>query len=92
MEPRELEIGDVLQIDPDHDEVFGGKFMVVTEPKEWGAQGYVDSLPLKSGETGVCVTVRGTAYYRCKFENMEYVGKVAWLKERGYEEKDVDGN
>jgi hypothetical protein len=70
MEPSKLEKGDIVQIDPDHDDVFGGCLMVVTEPKSWGAQGYV-SIPGKDG---------GSAYYRCPFEAMEPTGgKVEWL-------------
>lgn len=65
---RELKVGDVVQIDPEHDSDFGGCFMQVTEPKPWGAQGAV-SVPGKDG----------LAYYRCKFEDMEYVGKATWI-------------
>lgn len=72
MEPRKLEVGDVVQIDPLHDDVFGACFMQVTEPKSWGAQGFVLVLP---GEN----KPKGQAFYRCKFENMEYVGKAAWV-------------
>jgi len=61
------EAGSVYQIDPEYDKIFGGCFMTVTEPKSWGAQGYV-SIP---GEDGL-------AYYRCKFENMKYIGKSEW--------------
>lgn len=70
MKKMELSIGDVVQINPKHDEVFGGAFMIVSEPKEWGAQGYCHGL--KPGSV---------AYYRCKFEDMEYVGKAAWETE-----------
>lgn len=61
------EIGDVVQISPEHDARFGGCFMVVTEPKSWGAQGYV-SIP---GESGV-------AYYRCPTEHFVVIGKAEW--------------
>ena len=64
---QELKIGDVVQIDPEHDDVFGGSFMTVSEPKEWGAQGYVH--PLEKGKV---------AYYRCSFEHMELIGKSVW--------------
>jgi len=62
------EVGDVLQIDPSSDEVFGACFLVVTEPKPWGAQGYV-TIPGNEGE----------AYYRVKFENAHRVGKAEWM-------------
>jgi hypothetical protein len=79
MEKKELKIGDLVQIDPDHDPIFGGHFMVVTEPKEWGAQGYCPTFPIKDGSPMV-VTYKGMAYYRCRFENMELVGKAEWIK------------
>ena len=60
-------VGDIIQIDPAQDETFGGCFMVVTEPKSWGAQGYF-SAP---GEDGL-------AYYRCPFERGVRVGKAEW--------------
>lgn len=63
-----LEKGDVVQIDPAHDERFGGCFMVVTEPKSFGAQGYV-SAP---GE-------KGLAYYRCNWEAMHKIGRAEWV-------------
>ena len=63
----DLKHGDIVQIDPQHDEVFGGCFMQVTEPKDWGAQGFV-KIPGK-----------GFAYYRCNYENMELVGKAKWV-------------
>lgn len=68
MEKSKLNIGDVVQIDPEHNPVFGGHFMVVTEPKSWGAQGYI-----------TIVDNKGLTYYRCKFEDMEYVGKAIWV-------------
>ena len=67
MKKRELKIGDVVQIDPAHDECFGGAFMMVTEPRAWGAQGFVHYLN------------QGRAYYRVPFENMEFVGHATWV-------------
>lgn len=64
----DLQVGDVVQIKPDSRETFGGCFMVVTEPKEWGAQGYVN-VPDNVG----------LAYYRCSSENMARIGKAEWL-------------
>jgi len=63
--------GHIYQINPEHDEMFGGCLMIVTEVMKWGAQGYFH-IPGKDG---------GFAYYRCKFENMELVGRAAWLFE-----------
>ncbi len=74
MQPRELKIGEIVQIDPAHTDsrdgqCFGACLMVVTEPKPWGAQGYVQN----AGQTG-------QAYYRCKWEHMEPTGGMAvWM-------------
>lgn len=76
MDKRELKVGDVVQIAPESDKIFGGHFMVVTEPKPWGAQGYCEAFPYE-GKDGRCP--RGLAYYRCKFENMEYIGHTEWI-------------
>lgn len=73
MKPTELEAGDVVQLSPDaRNPLFGGCFMTVTEPKEWGAQGYVQALG-ENGQPG------GQAYYRARFEEMEYVGRAEWV-------------
>lgn len=63
-----LEEGDVVQIDPKYDDRFGGCFMTVTDVRAWGAVGYF-GIP---GEKGV-------AYYRCKWEGMEKVGRAQWM-------------
>lgn len=73
MESRELDIGDVCQIRPDYEQ-FGGMLLVVTEPKKWGAQGY-----LMSCHHFDAVKFRGIAYLRVKWEEMEYVGKLEWI-------------
>ena len=69
MQNKTLEHGDVIQIDPEHDSRFGGCLMMVTEPKPWGAQGFV-AIPDADGPQN--------AYYRCNFADMEYVGRAAW--------------
>lgn len=74
MEKRDLEIGEIVQINPDHSDGrdgpwLGGCLMVVTEPKSWGAQGYV----IAPGQ-------HGAAYYRCTWEHMEPTGGTAqWI-------------
>ena len=74
MQPRQLEVGEIVQIDPAHndgrdEQWFGGCLMVVTEPKPWGAMGYVQSAG-----------VPGQQFYRCKFEHMEPTGGGAhWI-------------
>lgn len=70
-----LNVGDVVQIDPavaERDGFFGGCFMLVTEPKPWGAQGFI-SIP---GERG---TLPGRAFYRAKFDEMELIGRAVWV-------------
>jgi hypothetical protein len=51
--------------------MFAGCIMIVTEPKLWGAQGYVQALGT-NGERD------GQAYYRAKWDEMEVVGKAEW--------------
>lgn len=43
MEPRELTEGELVQLNPEtaRNRMFAACIMVVTEPKSWGAQGYV---------------------------------------------------
>jgi len=80
MPTQKLRVGDVVQINPEHDEVFGGCFMTVTEPKSFGAQGFVKN----AGE-------KGFAYYRCKHENMEYVGIATWSDRSDEDNEDDEG-
>jgi hypothetical protein len=71
----ELEKGDIVQIRPDLGSFFDGCFMVVTEPKPWGAQGYIAGFKeTRDAEVRV-------AYFRCKFEDMVKVGKAEWVIE-----------
>lgn len=69
----DLEVGMVVQIDPESSGTFGGCFMVVTEPKLWGAQGYV-LVPGVEGQGG-------QAFYRCKHEDMSVIGHATWTIE-----------
>ncbi len=73
MEKRKLEKGDIVQINPERKEHFGGKFLIVTDPKSWGCQGYIIG-----DMTGKAVTYKGKAYLRIKYEDIEYVGKLVW--------------
>lgn len=79
MEPRELEIGDAVQLNPKHK--FGGMLVIVTEPKKWGCQGY-----LMSAYSFEAVKFKGVAYVRPTFEDFEYVGKLQWLLDDEKEE------
>lgn len=75
MTPRELEPGDVVQLGPNvGNPMFAYCMMTVSEPKTFGAQGYVQM----TGENG---GVGGRAYYRAKWEEMEYVGRAVWVAE-----------
>lgn len=73
MVERELKEGEVVQLSPIacRNPMFGGCMMVVTEPKPWGAQGYVQALG-QGGKMG------GQAYYRATWEEMEVVGITVW--------------
>ncbi|MDA7663845.1 hypothetical protein N8569_00925 [bacterium] len=71
MEARELKIGEIVQINPDSNDRFGGCLMIVSEPKSWGAQGYV-TVPHAEGPQ--------QAYFRTAFENIEPTnGAAEWL-------------
>lgn len=65
-----INVGDVVQIDPEHDEVFGLCLMVVTELKpSWnGLRGYV-LIPSREGKR---------AYYRVGSNHVYRVGTAQW--------------
>lgn len=68
-----LEEGDLVQLAPTvSNPMFAGCIMVVTEPKAWGAQGYVQALG-ENGKPG------GHAYFRAKWEEMEPCGRAVWV-------------
>jgi len=71
---KHVEEGMVVQLNPEtvSNLMFAGCFMIVTEPKDWGAQGYVQSL----GENG---RPGGQAYYRAKWEEMEFIGTTVFI-------------
>ncbi len=69
--PDALMPGHVVQIDPEHDSVFGGQFMVVTDIYPWGVQGYCKPLDDRGG----------LAYYRVGWEHIEPVGVATWIAE-----------
>lgn len=76
MKPVEnLKAGDVVQLGPDcSNPMFAFCMMTVTEPKSFGAQGYVQGLG-SNGEPG------GQAYFRAKWEEFEFVGSAPWVAE-----------
>ena len=77
MKEQTLNPGDIVQLNPETtgNKAFAGCLMVVTEPKTFGAQGYVQSLGDRS-------TPGGQAYYRAKWDEMESTGgHVEWIVE-----------
>jgi hypothetical protein len=61
-------VGDIVQVDPSF-ETFGACMVVVTEIKDWGIQGYVQSAG-----------VEGQQYIRLKTEMFEPTGgKAIWV-------------
>jgi len=76
MDKQELKSGQLIQLNPETvgNRMFAGCIMVVTEPKSFGAQGYVQALG-DHGESG------GQAYYRAQWQEMEIVGTAEWVAE-----------
>lgn len=63
-----IEVGDIVQVNPEY-EVFGACMVVVTEVKDWGVQGYVQSAG-----------VPGQQYIRLKHEDFEDTGgRAVWV-------------
>ncbi|CEG60943.1 hypothetical protein [Legionella micdadei] len=69
-----IQVNDIVQLDPEktRNKMFAGCFMVVSEIKSWGVQGYVQALG-ENGKQG------GQAYYRAKYEEIVKVGKAEWV-------------
>lgn len=74
MKPQELREGQLVQLNPEttRNPMFAACIMTVTEPKSWGAQGYVQALG-KDEKPG------GQAYYRATWDEMEPVGHAEWV-------------
>lgn len=67
-----LKVGDVVQLGPETGNMaFRYCFMIISEMKSFGAQGYVQAL-------GTREEIGGQAYYRANWKDMEYVGKAVW--------------
>lgn len=79
-----LHIGDVVQLSPStcRNPMFGACMMTISEPKSWGAQGYVQAL-------GADGKIGGQAYYRATWEEMEIVGHAVFLIGSAAEEQDT---
>jgi hypothetical protein len=76
MEKMELVEGDILQLNPEgrYKDSYGGMFVVVTEPEDWGCQGYLLHFCDFPG-----TRFKGRAFLRPKWEDMEYVGRAIWM-------------
>ena len=75
MTPRPLQPNEIMQLNPQTvgNRAFAGCLFVVTEPKSWGAMGYVQALGENRDTPG------GQAYYRAQWEEMEPTGGfVEW--------------
>ena len=66
MNKAEIKIGELVQLNPEltKNQIFAGCIMVVTDPKSWGAQGYIQSFG-ENGKHGSRV------FYRASWEEME---------------------
>ncbi len=64
----EIAVNDVVQINPESDPKWGGCFLVVTEVKSWGIQGWL-RIPMQSG----------SAHYRAPYEHIARVGVAEWV-------------
>ncbi len=71
-----LQVGMVVQLNPEtvKNKMFAGCFMIVTELKSFGAQGFIQVTGEK-GEPG------GQAYYRASWDEMEFIGHAVWSVE-----------
>ncbi len=67
---RDLQRGDIVQLSPETN--FPCCLMLVTEPKVFGAQGFV-AMPQNLGE------LPNQAYFRANWEDMEYIGPAVWI-------------
>jgi hypothetical protein len=74
MDQLPLRDGTLVQLNPftTRNPMFAGCIMVVTEPRSWGAQGYVQALG-ENGKPG------GQAYYRAHWNEMKIVGYAEWI-------------
>lgn len=72
----EHKVGNIYQIDPSLDPIFGGQYLVATEIKTWGIQGY---LLLDRPDDGSLIRANGFAFLRKKYGEIVLVGFSEWL-------------
>jgi hypothetical protein len=77
----DLAVGDVVQIDPEYAPNYGACFLVVTEVKSWGVQGYTRA----PGPGG------GDVYLRVPFASCVRIGVAEWVHERDAARGDESG-
>lgn len=81
MKPASLKAGDIVQISPHLGGPFAGCLMVATDPKGFGAQGYV------------VVLGGGLAYFRVEWGDMEPTGgRVAWIHSSSHSPRPNDAD
>jgi hypothetical protein len=68
-------VGSVVQLRPDHSEMWGGLLFIVTEVKPWGVQCYTEMGPAEPR--------KGQAFMRLKWADIEYVGEATWTAHSG---------
>lgn len=87
MTPRDYKLGDVVQLnEKTKNAAFVGCFMVVSEPKSFGAQGFV-AIP--GGVAANVVAFQGRAYYRATFDEMDFIGTTNLLPADEVEQEDA---
>lgn len=64
MDNLRLKLGDVVQLNENNEPCWVGCFMMVTELKSWGVQGFV-SIPKNKTDPAL------RAYYRAEWQQME---------------------
>ena len=77
MTPQTLNEGDIVQLDPEKvgNKAFASCLMVVTERKDFGAQGYIVGVGDGRDQPG------GNFFYRARWEEMESTGgRVVWIR------------
>lgn len=85
MEKTDIKPGAVVQIDGTlKDCFFPGCFMLVTEVKSWGVQGFI-SMP------GSRTELPGRAYFRASWDKIEYIGQAVWVPADDIPEGQTDG-
>lgn len=72
-----IEEGDIVQINPEKHENLGGYLLIVTQPTEFGCQGYLMYPHNLDGG----VRYQDFLFLRLNFDEFEKVGKIEWMPE-----------